>query len=366
MPTRSATIPRYYQYLLLYYPTQNRPPVGVTISHTSYVPCGGYLMKTEVSRVPAIKPRPNRRTRLRRELVKTWRQRWLYVLVMPAIISTFIFNYMPIYGLTLAFRDFDISLGAFRSPWAKPIFYNFWFLNDSAFYEVLTNTLKIAAIKFAFAFPAPIILALLLNEVVHNYYKRIVQTITYLPHFISWVIMAGLIYKLFDFDPTSPYNAVRAMFGLEPVNLMAQESAFIPILVVSNITKEVGWGTIIYLAAIMSIDPQLYEAAIVDGAGKWAQTRYITLPGMMPTISILLVLSIPGVLSAGFDQIYNLMNPMVARLANVTDIYVLRVGLQQAQYSFATALGLVFGVLGFTLTMIANRVSKTSGGSGIW
>ena len=153
---------------------------------------------------------------------------------------------------------------------------------------------------------------------------------------------------------------------MAPVALMGSEQAFIPILVVTNIVKEVGWGTIIYLAAIMGIEAQLYEAAIVDGAGKWAQTRYITLPGMLPTISILLVLSIPGLLSAGFDQIYNMMNPMVSRLANVTDIYVLNIGLVQGQYAYATAVGLVFSILAFALTMIANRISKGSMGQGIW
>ena len=197
-------------------------------------------------------------------------------------------------------------------------------------------------------------------------YKRTIQTITYLPHFVSWVILAGIIYKLLDFEPTSPVNVLRALVGLDPIALMGEPDAFIPILIISGILKEVGWGTIIYLATISKIDPQLYESAHVDGAGKLAQTWYITLPGMVPTISILLVLSLPGLLSAGFDQIYNLMNPRTMRIANVTDIYVLRIGLIQANYSLSTAIGLVFGVLGLTLTMIANKASKSAGGAGIW
>lgn len=308
----------------------------------------------------------NPRVPLARTMNRIWLQRSLYVLLLPAIAFTVIFNYIPIYGITLAFRQFDAALGPFRSPWAQPILYNFWFFQDPNFWFVLLNTLRISVVKFVFGWPAPIVLALLLNEVVHSGYKRVIQTITYLPHFISWVIMAGILYKILDYEATGPMNALRGLFGMAPVALMGSEKAFIPILVVTNIVKEVGWGTIIYLAAIMGIDAQLYEAAIVDGAGKWAQTRFITLPGMLPTISILLVLSIPGLLSAGFDQIYNMMNPMVAKLANVTDIYVLNIGLVQGQFAYATAVGLVFSILAFALTMIANRISKGSMGQGIW
>ena len=295
-----------------------------------------------------------------------WRQRWLFVLILPAIAVTFVFNYIPLYGITLAFRDYNAAMGPFRSPFSRPLFYNFWFLRDPEFWYVLGNTVRISTLRFVFGWPCPIILALLLNEVMSSAYKRTIQTITYLPHFVSWVILAGIIYKLLDFEPTSPVNVLRSLVGLDPIALMGEPDAFIPILIISGILKEVGWGTIIYLATISKIDPQLYESAHVDGAGKLAQTWYITLPGMVPTISILLVLSLPGLLSAGFDQIYNLMNPRTMRIANVTDIYVLRVGLIQANYSLGTAIGLVFGVLGLTLTMIANKASKSAGGAGIW
>ena len=164
---------------------------------------------------------------------------------------------------------------------------------------MLRNTVRIAVAKFVAAWPMPIILALLLNEVRHRSFKRTIQTVAYLPHFLSWVILARIIYDLLSWEPTSPFNQIRAVFGLDPVALMGDKSAFIPILVVSNIFKEVGWGTIIYLAAITRIDPELYEAALADGAGRWAQLWHVTLPGMLPIIAILLVLGIPGILSRG-------------------------------------------------------------------
>ena len=306
------------------------------------------------------------RKSLKHELTTVWRQRWLYFLILPSFAAVFIFNYIPIYGITLAFRRYNAALGPFRSPWAQPMFYNFWFFQDPEFWFVLGNTVRISVVKFVFGWPAPIILALLLNEVTHNWYKRTIQTISYLPHFISWVIMAGIIYRLLDYEPSSPVNVIRGLFGLGPVALMGDEDFFIPMLVISGIFKEVGWGTIIYLASISQINPELYEQAEMDGAGRFRQTINITLPGMLPIISILLVLSIPSLLSAGFDQIFNLMSAATRRMANVTDIYVLRLGLMQGQYAFATAIGLVFSILSFTLTVIANRISKGAGGSGIW
>lgn len=306
------------------------------------------------------------RKSFRYHLMYVWRLRWLYLLILPSFTAVFIFNYIPIYGILLAFRKYNAALGPFRSPWAKPLFYNFWFFQDPEFWFVLGNTVRISVIRFAFSWPAPIILALLLNEITHGWYKRTIQTITYIPHFMSWVIMASIIYRVFDYEPTSPINVLRNIFGLEPVMLMGEEKYFIPILVISGIFKEVGWGTIIYLASIANINPELYEQAEIDGAGRFRQTISITIPGMIPIISILLVLSIPGLLSAGFDQIMNLMNPVTRRLANVTDVYVVRLGLMQGQYAFATAIGLVFSILSLSLTLIANRISKQAGGSGIW
>ena len=315
---------------------------------------------------PAVAERTRTRMSANRVLTLVWRQRTLYLLLLPAIVLTFVFRYIPVYGLTLAFKDYSTTLGPFRSPFTDPIFYNFFFFQDPEFWYVLRNTVRIAVAKFVTAWPAPIILALLLNEVRHRSFKRTIQTVTYLPHFLSWVILARIIYDLLGWEPSSPVNQIRAVFGLDPVALMGDKSAFIPILVVSNLFKEVGWGTIIYLAALTRIDPDLYEAALADGAGRWAQLWHITLPGMLPIIAILLVLGIPGILSAGFDQIYNLMNPTIAELAYVTDYYVLRVGLIQGNYAFAAAMGLVFSVIALVLVLTANWLSKRSAGTGIW
>jgi putative aldouronate transport system permease protein len=310
---------------------------------------------------PARRP-----ARVRNTLETMARQRWLYLLLAPSIVAVFVFSYLPIYGLTLAFRDFNAALGPFASPWSKPIFYNFWFFQDPEFWYVLRNTVRISVLKFVFGWPAPILLALLLNEIRHSGFKRTVQTISYLPHFLSWVIMAAVIYRVLDYQSNSPVNVIIGIFGAEPMALMGDEQAFIPIVVLSAIFKEIGWGTIIYLATIANINPELYEQAEIDGAGKLRQTRHITLPGMVPIISILLVLSIPAILQAGFDQLYNLMNASTRRLAYVTDIYVLRLGLIQGQYSTATALELVYSVVGLALVLIANYLSKSRAGHGIW
>ena len=295
-----------------------------------------------------------------------WRYRWLYVLVLPAVMVVIVFNYLPIYGLTLAFRTFNASLGVFGSPWAEPLTYNFWFLQDGEFWYVLGNTVRIAVLKFVFGWPAPIILALLLNEVGHKTFKRTIQTVSYLPHFMSWVIMAGVIYRVLDFGADSPINTIRAWFDLAPVALMGDESFFRPLVVISAIYKEVGWETIIYLAAISSINPELYEQAEIDSAGRLRQAWSITLPGMLPIIAILLVLQIPSILQAGLDQIYNLANASTRRVAYITDVYVIRMGLMLGQYALATAMGLIFSVVGFVLTLIANRISRGSVGHGIW
>ena len=326
-------------------------------------------MKEDHEMSSALKEYPpllsKNRSPIANKIALAWKQRTLWLLLLPAVVLTVVFNYVPIYGISIAFKDFNIMKG-YNSPWVRPLFNHFWFFGDPTFWKVMGNTVRISLLKFAFGFAPPIALALFLNEVTQQWYKRVVQTLFYLPHFISWVILSALIYKLLDFDPNSPINLVRSCFGLEPVAVMSQASAFIPILVVSSIYKGVGWGSIIYLASIMNIDPELYEAAMVDGASKWTQTWKVTIPSMMPIISILLVLRIPGLLQAGFDQIYNLMNPYVMKAAMVSDIYVLQVGLIQGNYEFGTALGLTFSVIGLALTLTANKVSKSSGHSGIW
>ena len=194
---------------------------------------------------------------LSKELSAMWADRWLYFLILPSLILVFVFRYLPIYGVTLAFRFYDPGRGLFGSPWAQPLTYNFWFLQDPEFWRVLVNTLRITSAKIIFGFPALIILAILLNELSGQAYKRVAQTITYLPHFVSWVILAGIIYAIFDLEPGSPFNALRALVGLGPTNLMGNPDAFVPVVVVSDILRNMGYSSILYLAAISGINPEL-------------------------------------------------------------------------------------------------------------
>jgi putative aldouronate transport system permease protein len=306
------------------------------------------------------------RDRLYISMRNRWRVRGLYMLVLPSIVAVFIFSYMPLFGILLAFRKYEPAKGLFLSPWAKPLFYNFWFLKDKEFWYVLGNTIKISLAKFAIGFPAPILLALFINEMRNKYYKRVVQTLTYMPHFVSWVIMAGIIYKLFHINPDSPFNALRGVFGAEPMEILANPDMFIPLVAISNVFKEVGWGTIIYLAAIMGVDPQLYESAIIDGAGRIRQTWSITMPTIVPVITILFILWVPSILTENLSQIYNLMNTRTLRVASITDIYVLTAGIIRGEYAYATAMGLIFGIWGLCLTALANFVSKRTVGHGLW
>lgn len=275
-------------------------------------------------------------------------------MLAPSLAFLIVFMYAPMYGIILAFKSFTISQGIFGSPFAHPIFSNFFWFYDKEFWNVFTNTIKIASLKFITGFPAPIILALILNEVRNGRFKKTIQTIVYLPHFISWVIFSGIIYRILD----TGMPLGRLLSGSSSFGLLGSEQAFIPVLLVTNIIKEIGWGTIIYLAAISGLDSQLYDAAAIDGAGQWRKMLYVTLPGLAPIICILLILAIPGVLSAGFDQVWNMSNAMVARSSNILDTYVVRIGIQGGQYSYAVAIGTFVQVLSFGLVMMTNKLSK--------
>jgi len=290
----------------------------------------------------------------------------LYVMLVPSLLFLAVFIYAPIYGLSLAFKSFTISGGIFGSPWSKPWHDNFFWLKDKEFWNVFLNTLKIASVKFVTGFPAPIVLALLINEVSHKRFKKATQTIMYLPHFVSWVIFGGIVYRVIGGDATSPINLLLGLFGIDPVNIMAEEGNFLWVVVVTSLIKEVGWGTIIFLAAISGVDAQLYDAASIDGCGQWQKCRHVTLPALLPIISILLILSIPGILSAGFDQIWNLSNSLTARAANILDIYIIKIGIYGGQYGHATAIGLFLKVLSLGLVLLTNRLSKTSFGYGLF
>jgi putative aldouronate transport system permease protein len=281
-----------------------------------------------------------------------------YLLLLLPLIQVIIFNYVPIYGIVIAFKNFKFSRGIMGSEWVG--FY--WFervFTDPFFIRVLGNTIRISLMTLVVTFPLPIIFALLINELMRLRFKKIVQTISYMPHFLSWVVMGGIVYRLF-----SPINgAINSLFvnlGVlnKPVYFMIQPNSFISIYLLSLIWKETGWGTIIYLAAIAGVDTWLYEAASIEGANRFQRVWYITLPTILPTVSTLLILRMGSLISVGFDPIFNLYNPSVYKVADVISTYVYRKGIMDAQYEFTTAVGLFQNVVAFSLVLMSNWIAR--------
>lgn len=288
----------------------------------------------------------------------------LYILIIPGIISVILFNYIPMLGLQLAFKSYSFSKGIWGSPWIG--FDNFKEFTSSAdFWQSIINTIYLSGLRMLFVFPAPIVLALLINEIRLKYFKRAVQTISYLPHFISWVVIVGFLDSLLSVEGGA-VNSLLQSIGIQPIPFRGTEEWFRPLYVIASIWKEVGWGTILYLAAISSINPELYEAAMMDGSGKISNMRYITLPGLVPIISIMLVLSIPSLLSVGADVILPLINPANMGVSEVIDTYVIRFGIGRGQYEVTTAIGFVTSLIGTTLLLVTNSLSKRTGGESIW
>ncbi|WP_028562680.1 ABC transporter permease [Paenibacillus pinihumi] len=296
-------------------------------------------------------------------LARLTKYRWQYLMILPAVVLLFLFSYIPMIGIQVAFKDFHIGLTMWNSQWVG--FENFAFLQDEQFWIVVRNTIYIAVLKFITGFPAPIILALMINEVRHGGFKRFVQSVSYLPHFFSWIVVAYILQSLLTLDG-GLVNQLIVNMGFEPIFFLGSTEWFRPMVVASGLWKEVGWNTILYLAAITSIDPQLYEAAKVEGAGKLAQIRHITFPGILPTISIVLILSMPSLITVGMDQIYPLMNPANQPVADVLDTYILRSGLQQGYFGMATAVGLLSSVISLLLVLFTNQMARKFNGEGLW
>lgn len=251
------------------------------------------------------------------------------------------------------------------SPWVGLKHFHTMFFVSNQFGTILKNTIIISFMHLIFGFPAPIILALLFNELRIQWFKRITQSISYLPHFLSWIVLAGLLGTLLS-PSTGIVNYIIGFFGIDPIYFLGDPDYFRFSLVASGIWKEIGWGTIIYLAALASVDPHLYEAAVVDGANRWKQTLHITLPSLLPVICIMLLLRIGNIMDAGFDQILNLYNPAVYEVADILDTYVYRVGIGQFQYGLTTAVGLFKNVVGFMMILFANYVIKKLGQEGLY
>ncbi len=289
--------------------------------------------------------------------------RSIYLFILPTLLYFLVFSYIPYYGLTIAFKDFRIFSGLAASPWVGLKHFEGMFTSPD-FARLVRNTVLISTYRIVFGFPVPILFALLLNEVRHMTYKRVIQTVTYFPNFLSWVVFGGIV--LVFIQPTGIVNAVLSELGLPRVNFLTSTRNFVPMLVVTDIIKGFGFGAIIYLAALSGIDSQLYEAAVIDGAGRLKQTWHVTLPGIRPTIVIMFILSLGNVMSAGFDQIFVLYNASVYRVADIIDTYVYRIGLQNARYSLGTAVGMFKGVIGFVLIFVANSIIRRTGEYSLW
>lgn len=302
-------------------------------------------------------------------LARIVRRRVLLLMVLPAFIYLIVFRYGPIAGISIAFIDFKAKIGqSFFQSILSSRFVGFEFfhefLTSMTGLQVLKNTILISLYKILIGFPAPIILALLLNEVRNPFFKRVIQTITYLPHFISWVILAGIIRMMLspDFGFIVPiFNAL----GIPVINFLGDSSYFRGLLVVTDIWQGVGWGSIIYLAALAGLDPQLYEAASIDGAGRWRQLFAVTLPGIASTIVIMFILRTGTILDAGFDQIFNLQNAAVLSVSDIIDTHIYAKGIQDAQFSYTTAVGLFKSVFGLSMVLLTNFVARRTGQQGI-
>ncbi|MEF3312197.1 ABC transporter permease subunit [Paenibacillus sp. GYB004] len=293
-----------------------------------------------------------------------WKYKYRYLLIAPGLLYILIFKYGSLYGVSIAFLDYSPFLGITGSDWVGLKWFRvFWESPD--FWKVTGNTIVISLMKIAFGMTPDIILALLLNEVGRSWFKRTIQTLTYMPHFLSWVIIYGILIAFLS--PTSGLiNFTLKEWGYQPVQFLTSNDWFRWILIFSDIWKDIGWGAIIYLAALTAIDQQLYEAAKIDGAGRWKQTWHITLPGIRNVIVLLLILKMGTILDAGFTQIYAMYNPLVYDTADIIDTWVYRKGIIDNNFSLATAVGLFKSVIGLLLVLGANRLAKKFGDSGIW
>jgi putative aldouronate transport system permease protein len=312
--------------------------------------------------VETVKNRPGYWRQLRKDIIK---DRWLYVLLFPGVIWYIIYRYLPMLGLSIAFFDFNIVKGISGSKFVGFEYFRYIFFEHRNFWQLVENTLAINVIKLVFYFPIPIVFAIMLNEIMSVKYKRTLQTLIYLPHFVSWVVFGSIIITFLS-PSEGIVNQIIEAFGGKSIFFMSEPKYFRWIVVASDIWKEAGWGTIIYLAAITGIDPQLYEAAKIDSANKLQLIRHITIPCISETIVVMLLLDIGRIMNVGFEQIYVLANPTVYSTGDVISTYVHRIGIGNGRFSLTTAIGLFQSVIGFSLLVTCNAISKKSFDKSLW
>jgi putative aldouronate transport system permease protein len=292
------------------------------------------------------------------------RQRWFYIMLLPGLLYFLIYKYIPMWGVLIAFQDYQPFQGFFGSKWIGLKHFETFF-NDEAFWMLFRNTFVLAVYNILFFFPLPILVALMLNEIRKEIFKRFIQTLIYIPHFVSWVVVVGISFLFFSSE-SGIVNNMLSSVGKEPVNFLLSKDWFRTIITSQVIWKETGWGTIIFLAALAGVDPQLYEAARMDGANRWRQMWHITLPAIRSTIIILLILRIGSFLDTGFEQIFLMVNPLNREVGEVFDTYVYSSGISQGKFSYSTAVGMFKSIIGLILVVLANRLAKRFGEDGIY
>ncbi|MCI9626142.1 MAG: sugar ABC transporter permease [Clostridia bacterium] len=300
------------------------------------------------------------KTKVKNEL---WQNRYLYLLAIPVIAYYVLFCYLPMFGLVIAFKQYELGKGIMESQWVGLKYFQEFF-GGIYFGRLMRNTLLISFYSILFGFPAPIIFALLMNELRQRRFKKVVQTVTYLPHFISLVVICGMIVDFLASDGV--LTRMLTVFGGQKTNYVGDARYFRAIYVISDIWQGIGWGSIIYLAALAGIDQQLYEAAVIDGAGRWKQTLHITLPGILPTIMIMLIMRVGQILSVGYEKIILLYGAGTYEVADVISSYVYRMGIGQSRYSFSAAVGLFQSVVNVILLVAANKTSRRLSGTSLF
>lgn len=305
---------------------------------------------------------------MKKKYSNTWKQykkcKYLFLMFIPAIIYFVVFCYVPMYGVIISFQDYYPRLGITGSEWVGFKHFEKLF-TGRYFFPVMRNTLIISICKLLFGFPAPIILCLLLNEVRNLKFKKVVQTISYLPHFISWVVLASIVQTILS-PSSGVVNYIIQLLGGEPIFFMGRSDWFRKVIVGSSIWRDTGWQTVVFMAAILSIDPQLYEAADLDGAGRFQKMIYVTLPCIAPTIIIMFIMATGNVIQDDFDQIYNMLNAKVMDVGDVIGTYTYRMGIEKMNFSYATAVGLFKNVVSLILVTFTNAFSRKLSGSSLW
>ncbi len=314
-----------------------------------------------VKKNSTVIPKASRRTELWKRIKKN---KFMYLMILPGILYFLIYKYLPMYGLIIAFQDYKPYLGISGSEWVGFDHFKRLF-SEPDFWFIFRNTLLLFVLQLVIFFPIPIFLALMLNEVRNQAFKKTVQTIVYIPHFMSWVIIVSICYVILTLDG-GVVNGILESLGFQKINFLLSDEWFRPMYILQVIWREAGWGTIIFLAAIAAVDPQLYEAARMDGANRLQQMIHITLPAIKSVIVVLLILKIGDILELGFEHVFLLLNASNRNVAEIFDTYVYTTGLQQGQFSYSTAVGFFKGIVGLILVMFANWLAKKSGEEGVY